>query len=69
MSDDPVTGKPQKAGVIAFKPRKSDTLAPLNFKVPRQFRHEFKLFAIEEGMSMVALLQASFKLMKSQRKR
>ena len=47
----------------------ADALAPLNFKVPAKFRREYKIYALQHDMSMVELLQQSFQLMKSQRKR
>lgn len=35
-------------------------LTPLNFRVPETFHREFKIYAAQQGMSMVDLLQASF---------
>lgn len=40
------------------------TLAPLNFKVPREFRREFKTFASQHDMKMVELLHEGFRLVK-----
>ena len=42
-------------------------LTPMNFRVSAQFHREFKLFAVQHGMSMVDLLQESFRLMKERR--
>jgi hypothetical protein len=42
-------------------------LTPMNFRVPPHFHREFKLYAVQHGMSMVALLQESFRLMKDRR--
>jgi hypothetical protein len=40
------------------------TLAPLNFKVPKAFRREFKTFASQHDMKMVELLHEGFRLVK-----
>ena len=40
------------------------TIVPLNFKVPKEFRREFKTFASQHDMKMVALLQEGFRLAK-----
>ena len=42
-------------------------LTPMNFRVSTQFHREFKLYAVQHGMSMVDLLQESFRLMKERR--
>ena len=47
----------------------STALTPMNFKVPEEFHREFKLYAVQHGMSMVDLLQESFSLLKKQRGR
>lgn len=39
-------------------------LAPLNFKVDEDFKHEFKLYATTHRMSMNALLKEGFRLAK-----
>ena len=44
-------------------------LTPMNFRVPETFHREFKLYAVQHGMSMVGLLQKSFRLMKEKRAR
>jgi len=36
----------------------------MNPRVPKTFHQEFKLYAVQHGMSMVDLLQESFRLMK-----
>ena len=46
-----------------------DALTPMNFRVSAQFHREFKLYAVQHGMSMVDLLQASFKVLKEKRAR
>ena len=46
---------------------KSEALAPLNFKVAAQFRREFKLYALQNGISMVHLLKESFRVLKKSR--
>lgn len=48
------------------KPR-SVELTPMNFRVPETFHREFKLYAVQHGMSMVDLLQESFRILKAQR--
>ena len=45
----------------------SMALTPMNFKVPEGFHREFKLYAVQHGMSMVDLLQDAFRLFKAQR--
>ena len=42
-------------------------LTPMNFRVSPHFHREFKLYAVQHGMSMVSLLQESFRLMKERR--
>jgi hypothetical protein len=42
-------------------------LTPMNFRVSAQFHREFKLYAVQNGMSMVDLLQESFRLLKERR--
>lgn len=36
----------------------------MNFRVPPRFHREFKLYAVQHGMTMVDLLQESFKVLK-----
>ena len=42
-------------------------LTPMNFRVPETFHREFKLYAVQHGISMVDLLQQSFALFRKQR--
>lgn len=42
-----------------------ETLKPLNFRVPGEFHRQFKTYAASRGMSMVELLQESFKVYRS----
>ncbi|MCA2968475.1 MAG: hypothetical protein INH43_08170 [Acidobacteriaceae bacterium] len=74
MAKAPTKGKPLKPGlepsVLTFTNHDgADAFTPLNFRVPAKFHREFKIYAVQNGMSMVELLQQSFQLMKSQRKR
>jgi hypothetical protein len=39
-------------------------LEPLNFKVPRAFRREFKTFAAQQDKSMSRVLQEAFSALK-----
>lgn len=74
MPKTPIEQKPQKArgeaSVLKLAASAaSDSLTPMNFRVSKQFHREFKLYAVEHGMSMVELLQVSFEAMKSRRSR
>lgn len=42
----------------------SETLAPLNFKVTKEFRREFKTYASQHDIKMVELLHEGFRLVK-----
>ena len=42
-------------------------LTPMNFRVPEEFHREFKLYAVQHGISMVDLLQESFRVLKEKR--
>jgi hypothetical protein len=44
-------------------------LTPMNFRVPESFHREFKLYAVQHGMSMVDLLQEAFRLVQEKRGR
>ena len=57
---------PAKALSNLNKPEPA-TLTPMNFRVPEEFHREFKLYAVQHGISMVDLLQESFRLLKEQR--
>ena len=39
----------------------------MNFRVPEEFHREFKLYAVQHGISMVDLLQESFRVLKEKR--
>ncbi len=47
----------------------SAELTPLNFRVPKAFHREFKMYAVQHGISMVDLLQESFRVLKEARGR
>ena len=42
-------------------------LTPMNFRVPEAFHREFKLYAVQNGMHMVDLLQEAFAVLRKQR--
>jgi hypothetical protein len=44
-------------------PERAD-LEPLNFKVPRAFRREFKTYAAQQGKSMSRVLHEAFAALK-----
>jgi hypothetical protein len=70
MAKVPVTKKTRPAPAIADDPvrnQEQEALAPLNFKVAREFRREFKTFASQHDMKMVELLQEGFRLVKKHR--
>ena len=46
----------------------STALTPMNLRVPEQFHREFKLYAVQHGMSMVDLLQEAFRILKDKRR-
>jgi hypothetical protein len=76
MSKQPRPTKPAKQlsslPVIAmadFDRVDSTALAPMNFRVPKAFHREFKLYAVQHGVSMVDLLQESFRVLKEVRGR
>lgn len=54
-----------KAVANVGKPE-SPRLASINFKVPEEFRREFKTYAVQHGKTMLDLLQAGFELVKEQ---
>lgn len=43
------------------------TLKPLNFKVPAEFHRDFKVYASQQGMSMLDLLQEGFRAVREHR--
>lgn len=72
MSKPPIKSKPVSPGtepeVLDFATPDSERFTPLNFRVPKDFHREFKLFAVQNGMSMVELLEKSFALMKQSKR-
>lgn len=46
----------------------AERLDSLNFKVSSDFKREFKVFAVSQGMSMVDLLKEGFALSRQRRK-
>ncbi|NER07146.1 MAG: hypothetical protein F6K17_33500, partial [Okeania sp. SIO3C4] len=44
--------------------RSANELVPLNFKVPPEFKKEYRLYAAEKEMSLVDILKNSFEVMK-----
>lgn len=49
------------------EPQPAD-LQTLNFKVPDPFKREYKAYAAERGMSMLALLREGYELSKRKHK-
>ena len=73
MGEDSSRGKSLKARTDASVIRlptldEPNELTPMNFRVPAHFHREFKLYAVQHGISMVDLLQESFRLMKSRKR-
>jgi hypothetical protein len=64
----PRTGKgtpPPPTSTVANLERPEPTgQAPLNFKVPDDFKREFKTYAAARGISMTKLLMDGFELVK-----
>jgi hypothetical protein len=48
-------------------PQVAEQLETLNFKVPANFKKEFKGYAVSQGVSMIELLKEGFKLSKQGR--
>lgn len=48
----------------ADRPQDANSLITLNFKVPRDFKKSYKIYAAQREMSMLALLQEGFELSK-----
>ncbi|MBC8065298.1 MAG: hypothetical protein H7Y17_10735 [Chlorobia bacterium] len=67
------TGKSHSQGSVISIPNLNKqgaaALKPMNFRVPESFHREFKLYAVQHGMSMVDLLQEAFRLVKEKRGR
>ena len=57
------------ASVISFKRDQPEATTPMNFKAPKAFRREFKPYAVQNGMSMVEVLQKSFRAFREARSR
>ena len=57
--------KSQRNGKAAPQVTIAETI---NFKVPSEFKREFKGYAVSQGLSMVALLREGFELSKQKRK-
>jgi hypothetical protein len=49
-------------------PVASSQIETLNFKVPTEFKKEFKGYAVSQGMTMLELLKEGFELVKHERK-
>lgn len=56
--------KPELAVVQQVKAEPKE-LAPLNFKVSAAFKRDFKVFAAQNGLSLVALLKEGFEAYKA----
>ena len=56
-------GKPKKKPSLAA----AEQLETLNFKVPSEFKKEFKGYAVSQGVTMIELLKEGFKLTKQGR--
>jgi hypothetical protein len=75
MANVPPPGKKSRKGpppaaestVGNLEKSEPGTLKPLNFKVPAEFHREFKVYASQQGISMLDLLQEGFKAVRQQR--
>jgi len=56
-------GKPKKKAASAT----TAELETLNFKVPANFKKEFKGYAVSQGVTMIELLREGFELTKQER--
>lgn len=56
--------KPETRGAVIPLAKLDDptALTAMNFRVTARFHHEFKLYAVQRGISMVELLQDAFQL-------
>lgn len=43
-----------------------EALVSLNFKVPRAFRHEFRMYAANRDMALIEVLRAAFNALKDE---
>lgn len=65
-----VKGQATKPAAVATKkapPAAKEAAQPLNFKVPAQFRREFKMIALEDDLKLNELLYKCFEAYKKQR--
>ena len=74
MPKSPPRRKPEKArvepsviSIPGLEKQRTAELTPMNFKVSSQFHREFKLYAVQNGISMVDLLQEAFAVLRKQR--
>jgi hypothetical protein len=58
------TPPPTSATVGNLDKSEPTRLTPLNFKVPAEFRREFKTYAAQHDLSLSKLLQESFRVLK-----
>jgi hypothetical protein len=58
------SGSPAAEAVARRNGSGPAALAPLNFKVTKAFRREFKTYASQHDMKMVELLHEAFRLVK-----
>ncbi len=71
MPKGPTRKQAERSGqpsVISLADLDHDAVQPMNFRVPARFHREFKLYAVQHGMSMVELLQQSFQALKAARR-
>jgi hypothetical protein len=60
---------PPVIALANFAKDESGALTPMSFRVPEEFHREFKIYAAQHGMSMVDLLQESFRWLRDKRGR
>ena len=58
---------PAESTVGNLEKSEPGTLKPLNFKVPADFHREFKVYASQQGISMLDLLQEGFRVVRERR--
>jgi predicted HicB family RNase H-like nuclease len=56
--------KPAGANHAADGPEQTNAPVPLNFRVPSEFRKEFKVYAAQKGVHMNELVQHAFEALK-----
>jgi hypothetical protein len=54
---------------LANLEERGSALMRMNFRVSEEFHREFKLYAVQHGMTMGHLLQESFKMLRDKRDR